>query len=38
MVANKSSDHKASIANNKRIDWSRASNHDNRAKLWCTYC
>ena len=38
MVANKGSDQKANTTNNKRSDWLRASNRDNRDKLWCTYC
>ena len=38
MVANKGSDQKVSTTNNKRSDWLRASNRDNRDKLWCTYC
>ncbi|RVX21565.1 hypothetical protein CK203_002083 [Vitis vinifera] len=38
MVANKGSDQKASTTNNKQSDWLRASNRDNRDKLWCTYC
>ena len=36
IVANKGSDQKASTANNKRTNQSRAPNHDNRYSLWCT--
>ena len=38
MVANKGNDQKASIANSRRIDQSKASNRDNRDNLWCTHC
>ena len=38
MVTNKGNDQKASTVDNKRIDWSKASNCDNRNNLWWTHC
>ncbi|RVX09598.1 hypothetical protein CK203_012463 [Vitis vinifera] len=38
MVANKGNDQKASTIDNKRTDWSKAFNCDNRDNLCCTHC